>query len=38
MGAGLSSSAAFESIIGTIIDGLYNEYEDRYGNRSLKSV
>ena len=25
MGAGLSSSAAFESIIGTIIDGLYND-------------
>lgn len=25
MGAGLSSSAAFETIIGTIIDGLYND-------------
>lgn len=25
MGAGLSSSAAFETLIGTIIDGLYNE-------------
>ncbi len=27
MGAGLSSSAAFETIIGTIIDGLYNNME-----------
>ena len=25
MGAGLSSSAAFETIIGTIISGLYND-------------
>ena len=27
MGAGLSSSAAFETLIGTIIDGLYNNME-----------
>ena len=27
MGAGLSSSAAFETIIGTIISGLYNDMD-----------